>query len=121
MTAQAHARDGDGLAERRLRAEHVIARALVEASSFAEAVPKILESICGALGWEHGALWNVDRESDVLRCAQIWNPPAVDFAQFDAASRSSTFHRGRGLPGRVWEAAEPVWIPDVCADGNFPR
>ena len=72
MAPQVHVLRGDGLAERRLRAEHVVARALVEASTFAEAVPRILEAICSALDWEHGALWDIDRQTDVLRCAEIW-------------------------------------------------
>ncbi len=50
MAPQARALSGNGLAQRRLTAEHVIARALVDASTFAEAVPKILEAICEALG-----------------------------------------------------------------------
>ena len=65
MAPQVHVLRGDGLAERRLRAEHVVARALVEACTFAEAVPRILEAICSALDWEHGALWDIDRQTDV--------------------------------------------------------
>ena len=121
MTHQARALSGNGLAERRLRAEHVVARALVEASTFAEAVPKILEAICKALDWEHGALWTVDRQEDVLRCIQIWTAASVNLPEFNAVSRASTFRRGVGLPGRVWANGEPVWIPDVVHDTNFPR
>ena len=55
-------------AERRLTAEHVTARALLTARSIDEAAPKILEAICESLGWEHGALWTVDRAAGVLRC-----------------------------------------------------
>src|SRR5688572_21191866 len=121
MTPEAHAATGDGLAERRLRAEHVVASALVEASTFADAVPRILEAICRALDWEHGALWEVDRRVDLLRCAQIWPGATADFPEFNAISRSSTFARGAGLPGRVWASAEPCWIPDVVHDPNFPR
>jgi PAS domain S-box-containing protein len=121
MAPQARAPSGNGLAQRRLTAEHVIARALVEASTFTEAVPKILEAICEALGWEHGALWAIDRSADVLRCAQIWTAPSAHFSEFQAISQSSTFVRGVGLPGRVWSSGQPVWIPDVVHDSNFPR
>jgi PAS domain S-box-containing protein len=112
---------GNGLAERRLTAEHVIARALVDASTFDEAAPKVLEAICTALDWEHGALWTIDREADVLRCAHIWTTPSAVFRAFDAISRASTFARGVGLPGRVWASGRAAWIPDVVQDPNFPR
>ena len=116
------ARPGDPrLSERRLTAEYVAARVLLDAASFEEAAPKILEAICSTLGWEHGALWTVDPEADALRCTEIWTAPSVSFPEFDAASRRLTFTRGVGLPGRVWASAEPAWIPDVVRDTNFPR
>ncbi len=107
--------------ERRLTAEYVAARALLDATTIDDAAPKILEAICDTLGWEHGALWTIDREADALRCTRIWNSPQVRFPEFDTVSRSITFQRGTGLPGRVWASAEPVWIPDVVHDSNFPR
>jgi len=121
MTSQARALSGTVLAERRLTAEHVIARALVEASTFAEVVPRVLEAICTALDWEHGALWTIDRQADVLRCVEIWTSPSVDLEGFKAVSRASAFGRGVGLPGRVWATGRPAWIPDVVNDTNFPR
>jgi PAS domain S-box-containing protein len=118
----AHAPAGPGGAgSRRLTAEHVAARALVEAATFAEAAPKILEAICDSLGWEHGALWTIDREADVLRCVEIWTASSISLPAFNAASRQATFARGIGLPGRVWGSAKPAWIPDVVHDANFPR
>ncbi len=107
--------------ERRLTAEYVAARALLDATTIDEAAPRILEAICDALGWEHGALWTIDHEAGALRCAEIWNSPLVQFPEFDAASRRVTFTRGSGLPGRVWASGEPAWIPDVVHDSNFPR
>ena len=121
MTPEA-ARPGDPrFSERRLTAEYIAARVLVDANSFEEAAPKILEAICSTLGWEHGALWTVDREADELRCTDIWTAPTASFPEFDAISRRMTFQRGIGLPGRVWASAEPAWIPDVVRDANFPR
>lgn len=111
----------NSLAVQRLTAEHVTARALVEANSFAEAAPKILQAICEAFGWEHGAVWTVDRELDALRCGDIWTAPGHRFDEFDTLSRQLTFTRGVGLPGRVWSTGEPAWIADVTRDANFPR
>ena len=93
----------------------------MESATLGEAAPKILEAVCDALGWEHAALWQIDREADALRCIHIWNAPATDFPEFNAISRARTFARGVGLPGRVWASSEPAWIPDVTQDGNFPR
>ena len=121
MAAHSRAPTSSDLQKRPLTAEHVAARALLEATTIDEAAPKILEAICQALGWEHGALWVIDREADVLRCAMIWNSPTASFPEFDASSRTATFPRGVGLPGRVWASRQPAWIPDVTKDANFPR
>src|SRR5947207_15580568 len=111
----------DSHATRRLTAEHVAARALVESATFGDAAPKILEAICEALDWEYGALWRIDRDADVLLCVDTWRSSATEFPEFDAESRRMTFSRGVGLPGRVWSTGQPTWIPDVVLDPNFPR
>jgi two-component system sensor histidine kinase/response regulator len=111
----------DSRAMRRLRAEHVAARALLESATFGDAAPKILAAICDALGWEYGAFWRIDQEASVLRCVDTWCASAHDVPEFDRASREMTFTRGRGLPGRVWTSGQPAWIPDVVLDDNFPR
>jgi signal transduction histidine kinase/CheY-like chemotaxis protein len=100
---------------------YATARALAESATLAEATPQMLQSICEALGWEHGALWTVDRDAGVLRCIGTWHPPSLDFGEFEAVSRRTEFRRGVGLPGRVWAAGRPAWIPDVVLDTNFPR
>jgi PAS domain S-box-containing protein len=107
--------------ESRLNTEFVAARALLEATSLEEAMPKILGAICSALSWEHGALWVVDHERDRLRCAYVWKADPAQFPEFDALSRGFEFPRGTGLPGRVWASAQPLWIRDVTLDSNFPR
>lgn len=111
----------DAPAKRRLTAEHIAARALVESATIGDAAPKILAAICEALGWEFGALWRIDRETDVLRCVDTWRGSDSDFPEFNRVSRESTFNRGIGLPGRVWITGQPTWIPDVVLDPNFPR
>jgi GAF domain-containing protein len=121
MAPEARAISAGGSGERRLTAEYVAARVLLDATSIEEAASRILQAICESLGWEHGALWKVDREADCLRCAQTWSISESRFPEFGAISQRMTFRRGIGLPGRVWENAAPAWIPDVVADTNFPR
>jgi PAS domain S-box-containing protein len=108
-------------AEQRLTAEYVSARALAESATLAEAAVRVLQALCEALGWDHGALWNVDAGSGVLRCVETWHLPTLELTQFERTSRRTTFARGVGLPGRVWASGEPAWVPDVAADSNFPR
>ena len=45
----------------------------------------------------------------------------MEVAEFEAASRESTFEPGIGLPGRVWFTREPAYIADVVRDANFLR
>ena len=110
-----------GRPERRLTAEYIAARALAESATLAEAAPRVLQAVCEQLDWDYGALWNVDSTSDVMRCVESWHLPTVTLPEFEAASRSTTFTIGIGLPGRVWASGEPAWIPDVVDDPNFPR
>ena len=97
------------------------ARVLAESPTLAEAAPRMLEAVCQALGWQYGALWEVDHSRNVLQFVGLWQPPSGPFGEFAAVSRRSTFAPGIGLPGRVWESGEPLWIPDVTRDSNFPR
>ena len=97
------------------------ARALAESPTLEDASPRMIEAVCNALGWQSGAIWEVDRARKILRCAGTWHAPGLAFDEFTRASMTSTFPRGIGLPGRVWESREPAWIPDVTRDDNFPR
>jgi PAS domain S-box-containing protein len=109
-----------GQGSRPLTAEYVAARALAGSATLAEAASRVLQAICEGLGWDYGALWNVV-EHEGLRCVETWHVAGHDVSTFEMASRRTTFPRGVGLPGRVWENGEPHWIPDVAIDGNFPR
>jgi PAS domain S-box-containing protein len=106
---------------RRLAAEYATTRALAESGRLADAAPRIIEAICNTLGWDHGALWQVDRHADRLRCVDIWHRPDTAFTEFEAMSRQTAFERGVGLPGRVWSTGRPDFIADVVEDSNFPR
>jgi two-component system sensor histidine kinase/response regulator len=106
---------------RRLNAQYETARALAESASLAEAAPRILQALGGILGWDYGAVWIVDSAESAIHCLETWHGPSLALPEFEAASRTTVFTRGRGLPGRVWDTGQPAWIQDVVGDPNFPR
>ena len=110
----------DAAAQRR-RMEHRITQVLADASDAAAAALRILEVICLHMEWEVGLLWHVDRETQHLRCANIWRQPSMPIPGFERISRSRSVALGVGLPGRVWASAAPAWIVDVQSDPTFPR
>jgi PAS domain S-box-containing protein len=107
--------------EQRLRIKDAVSRILSEASTITEAAPQIIKAICETATWDFGALWLIDRDSNVLTFADMWCLPAVDVSGFAAVTREIKFAPGVGLPGRVWASATPAWITDVLKDNNFPR
>ncbi|NJR65848.1 MAG: PAS domain-containing protein [Leptolyngbyaceae cyanobacterium CRU_2_3] len=129
-------------ANRRLNAQHAATRALADATTLQEAAPTILKAICNSmksdLKWEVGKVWWVDEPARVLSLVATWhqssmaltpaaltpNTPTSDSGTPDsmapeiAASESSTFALGVGLPGQIWQQGEPVWIANLsdCPD-----
>lgn len=84
-----------------------------------EALERVLADLGGQLGWQFGAFWLVDDEKQCLRCAATWR--SGQYGDFETATRAKTFSRGRGIPGLVWQSAEPVWMQDLRDVEQFPR
>ena len=108
-------------AEKRLSAQYAVTRALAESNTISEGASKILQAVCESLGWEYGSLWTVDRRSNALHCSQTWQAPGAEADEFESVSRQTVFTPGIGLPGRVWNDGQPVWIADLAEDTNFHR
>ncbi len=104
-----------------LLAQYFVTKVLAEAPSLLEAAPQILKNICETLEWTVGTVWKLDRKEGILRCVETWHIPTANVSEFSALTRSHTFDRGIGLPGRVWQEADALWIEDVTRDSNFPR
>jgi PAS domain S-box-containing protein len=107
--------------DHRLVAQYAVTRVLSEASTLDEAAPKILQAICENLDYQVGALWQVDREMDVLRCVETWHMPSIEETELEVTSKGQAFARGDGFPGLAWMSGAPVWLKDIASDGNFPR
>lgn len=107
--------------ERRRAAQHAVTRVLAESAASDQAAREILRAFGEELGWDLGVLWLVDREVRRLRFVDLWHAPGVTVDTFEGEDRVTTFAPGEGLPGRVWEGREPIWIEEVAEETNFPR
>jgi len=108
-------------ADRQRAAVHATATLLAVPTPLAGLGGEMLRTICSNLEWDAGGLWGVDRASGLLRCLGVWSRPGLDAEEFLEMTRTFTFAKGVGLPGRVWAGGQPAWIPDVVRDSNFPR
>jgi signal transduction histidine kinase/CheY-like chemotaxis protein len=108
---------------RQMRLLYVIADASARATTVEEALQKALDELCAYTGWPIGHAYLVKHSAiPTLVSARLWHqdqPEAT--AGFREVSEAITFRLGEGLPGRVLETGEPVWLCDVKEDTNFPR
>jgi two-component system cell cycle sensor histidine kinase/response regulator CckA len=107
--------------ERHQAAQLAVTRILAESVTLAQATPQLFKAICQCEGWDWGGMWEIDQHAQVLRCEHLWHSSALNVPEFERMSRTISFPRGVGLPGRVWASGQPAWIPDVVKDGNFTR
>jgi len=107
--------------ESRLALQYAVTRILSESTDVYTGARSILKAACETLDWEVGVLWKVDSEDDVLRSLDICHSGSLETPEFDEASQTFVFKKGLGLPGRIWESGEALWVDNVVKDPNFPR
>ncbi|MGA9767904.1 MAG: two-component regulator propeller domain-containing protein [Blastocatellia bacterium] len=61
-------------ANRSLALEAAVTDIISESASLNDAAPKILQAVCLVAEWETGELWELDQQSQSLRCAAVFNP-----------------------------------------------
>lgn len=105
--------------QRRLDLQYAVLHALQTAASADEGIGKVLETLGERLGRRMGIFWTLD--GDALRRAGLWKSPVHSGGALEQACRDSSFRRGSGLPGRVWEENRPLWIEDLGKFSEDPR
>jgi PAS domain S-box-containing protein len=103
------------------RAYNAAARAFARARTFDEAIAVLLPELGTTLGWDVGAYWRVDRDSQTLEVDRYWQAASVDVREFEAQSRAVRLPRGDGLPGRAWDAGAPIYVAEFAEAIDFPR
>jgi diguanylate cyclase (GGDEF)-like protein/PAS domain S-box-containing protein len=97
-----------------------VTQALVTSPGWDKAAPGVLEGLCRALDWELAEYWEVDAERETMHFVTSWKRPGRDTSTYEATAAQTSYKRGEGLAGRVWETGAPVSVPDLAADDS-PR
>ena len=107
--------------ERRVELTYESARGLAEATTLEAAGSALLARIGRHVAWAYGALWRLDETDDRLACVATWHQPEQQLSRFEERVRETRIERGVGLPGRVWQSGQSLWIPEVQRETDFPR
>jgi signal transduction histidine kinase/DNA-binding response OmpR family regulator len=94
-------------------------RLLSESDTAEEAMPKILQVICGGMGQEAAAIWKLEEATSTLRCTHVWQRPEASAEEFLEERRKNSLPTYTGIPCRVWLIQQPVWIADLTKDADF--
>ncbi|MBI4519064.1 MAG: PAS domain S-box protein [Deltaproteobacteria bacterium] len=107
-------------AEQQLAAQLAVTRILAGATTVRDALPKIVQALCGCLGCDLGAVWQVEPDNQ-LRCIEVSPMAPVEAGEFATQSRQLRCSPGIDLPGRVWASGAPACVPDIAADPRCSR
>lgn len=94
-----------------------------EATSFDGALQKCIDLVCSVTHWPMGHVYKPSELNNALFVStDIWHiDDAVKAREFKKITARTSFTRGVGLVGRIWQSAQPIWIENTQHDDNFPR
>lgn len=109
-------------ATQKLRACQAITHRLATSERLTETAPAILKLLCEIFPASLANLWLTGIDKQEMRCTVSEpNDSVPRLEAFAAASRRLSLGPGSSLPGRVWVAGRPCWIPDLKQDSSFTR
>jgi diguanylate cyclase (GGDEF)-like protein/PAS domain S-box-containing protein len=110
--------------ERRQGMEHAVTRVLAESATVADAIPRVIQTICETMGWLCGARWELDPQSRLLECREYWGIDAPEIREFlsgCAAYAVAPATPGTGPVRQAYGTGKPVWITDVARQTGMRR
>jgi len=100
-----------------------VAIAANKADSFDQVIRMVLEYVHHYTKYSVGHCYVVSKEDPrLLQSANVWFcEKGKEVSSFQEETARTELRSGEGLPGRVLEKREVVWIPDISEEGNYPR
>lgn len=98
---------------------HRVTTLAAETSSRDDIIKLCLESVCELIGWPLGHAYVVGPEGTLVSTA--WTGDTSKFTSLQRSTEDFDFRTGVGLPGRVLQTREAVWIADIAESDIFVR
>ncbi|MBW0144477.1 HWE histidine kinase domain-containing protein [Sphingomicrobium clamense] len=113
----------DALTRRAVEAELIstMSGAVANARSFESALTRSLDAILQLTGWPVGHAFIRPNPDPVLVPSGVWAARNANYRRLKAATEDSVFPIGIGMPGKILESGEPLWIEDISEYPEFKR
>jgi PAS domain S-box-containing protein len=89
-------------------------RTLIEHSDLSSGLHSALEIVCQVAGWDIGTAWLPTEDKQEIKLFVSWHRDDPGFAEFIRLSRTHSFPRNVGMPGRVWDQKRAEWTSDLA-------
>ena len=110
----------------------VLALEVGRAKDFESGLASVLKIASEAKGFIYAEAWIPCPEEEILKCGPVWHHEIIEdtpihqatrLQQFRQVGENTTFAKGAGLPGRVWNSKQAEWQSDVSQlpQSLFPR
>ena len=95
--------------------------AIATAADPSDALCRVLKRICEITGWTVAEAWVPGTDEVTLEPSAIGFWATAAASRFHDSNQAIRYGPGEGLPGRVWQTKQPLWIPDVKQAKVFCR
>ncbi len=101
---------------------HAVTQVLAESVTVAEAMPKLIRTMCEAMGWAYGARWVLEEKTQRLSRVEYWCEFEPEFDPEDRESWLIASNTGSGrLLRRAWIDKTATWLPNLHDVPSFRR
>lgn len=102
--------------------EHGIGFAVSKIEKVHDSLERAIQTLSHRLDWPVAHIYLVDEQADELISSRIWYlDPPDGFESFKLATEALQFPIDSGLPGKILDRLEPLWVPNIQDEPGFIR